>query len=247
MSRNLIVIPARIDSTRFPKKMLYKIQGKPLIDWTISSAKKTKNSKILVATDNEEIAKRAKKNNVECLMTPKGINSGTERVSYAVRKIRFNGKVVNWQGDEPMVNGADVENLFFLLNKYDVVTLATKYIGNLNNENRVKANINKNMEAIDFSRKNTFFHSEGVSLSGKKISKNEIWDECWEHIGIYGYRSEALKRWTKEKPSKREKQEKLEQLTALEIGLKIGVQIIKSAPIGINTIQDVDSLGTLRT
>jgi len=246
MPKNLIVIPARIGSTRFPKKMLHEIQGKPLIDWTILAAKKTENAKILIATDDSEIAKRAKANNTEFLMTPSDIKSGTERVSYVVQKLKFEGKIINWQGDEPLVEFQDINKLFKLLDKHDMVTLATLYKGDLKNQNKVKANINSKMEAIDFSRENIFPHSDGVSPSGKSFLKNEKWDQCWEHVGIYGYHSRVLKKWTNSKMSTRERKEKLEQLTALEIGLKIGVEIIKSSPVGINTIEDVGNLGKLK-
>lgn len=247
MSKNLIVIPARIGSTRFPKKMLHKIQGKPLIDWTMLAARRVENSRILIATDDHEIAERAMGNKIEYLMTPTDIKSGTERVSYVVKKLKFNGKIINWQGDEPLVEPSAAKKLFSLLDHHDVVTLAAPYKGDLENQNRVKVNINNTMQAIDFSRKNAFPFSDGTSPSGKLFLKNHKWDKCWEHIGIYGYRSEALLKWTKSRMAEREREEKLEQLTALKIGLKIGVEIIKSAPVGVNTIEDVKNIGKLKT
>ncbi|MBD61286.1 hypothetical protein CL645_00225 [bacterium] len=245
MTEKLIVIPARIGSKRFPKKMLFQIEGKTLIEWTIEAAKKTKGTEIYVATDDDEIAQKAKKTNIKYMMTPSNINSGTERVSYLVDQIGFNGKIINWQGDEPLVKPDCINKLFDMLDSHDVVTLATPYKGNLKNTNRVKANINTQMEAVDFSRNAFFVNSSGKSPSGTTFEEKQNWDTCWEHIGIYGYKSSALKKWTSSKISQREKKEKLEQLTALEIGLKIGVQIIKTAPIGINTIEDVKKIKNL--
>ena len=245
MTEKLIVIPAGIGSKRFPKKMLFKIQGKTLIEWTIEAAKKTTGAEVYVATDDDEIAKKAKKTNIKYMLTPKNISSGTERVSYLVDEIGFNGKINNWQGDEPLVEPNHINKLFDLLDSYDVVTLATPYKGDLKNINRVKANINTKMEAVDFSRNDFFINSSGTSPSGKEFKKRQNWDTCWEHVGIYGYRSSALKKWTSAKVSQREKKEKLEQLTALEIGLKIGVQVINTAPIGINTIEDVKKIKKL--
>ncbi|MBG98552.1 3-deoxy-manno-octulosonate cytidylyltransferase [bacterium] len=245
MSEKIIVIPARIGSKRFPKKMLFDIQGKTLIEWTVEAAKRVKETKIYVATDDDEIAKRVKETNVKCIMTPKNIKSGTERVSYLVDKIDFKGKIINWQGDEPLVKANHINKLFTLLDSHDIVTLATLYKGDLKNTNRVKANINSKMQAIDFSRNDFFVSSPGKSPSGKTFKRKENWDTCWEHVGIYGYKSPALKKWTSSKISRREKKEKLEQLTALEIGLKIGVHIIDNAPIGINTIEDVKKIDDL--
>ena len=245
MAEKLIVIPARIGSKRFPKKMLFQIQGKTLIEWTIEAAKKTKGAEIYVATDDDEIAQKAKKSNINYMITPKNISSGTERVSYLVDQIGFNGKIINWQGDEPLVEPDHINKLFGLLDSYEIVTLATRYKGDLTNTNRVKANINGQMEAIDFSRDAFFVNHSGTSPSAKTFEKRQKLDTCWEHVGIYGYRSSALKKWTTAKISKREKKEKLEQLTALEIGLKIGVQIINTAPIGINTIEDIKKINNL--
>jgi len=226
----LVVIPARIGSKRLPKKPLAKILGKPLISLTVKAVKRF-TSKVLVATDSQEVAKVAKEAGADVRLTPSELPSGTDRVYHAVKELPYRF-IINVQGDEPFVEKEHLEKIYLSLKKGDrFATLATpfKESSEVENPARVKVVIDKEGYALYFSRSPIpYFRDE--SPKPEKYLK---------HLGIYGYTKEALKDFVSWPVGELEEIEKLEQLRILENGEKIKVCIVEKELFGIDTEEDL--------
>tara|TARA_B100000749_G_C18276171_1_gene402385 strand:+ start:78 stop:785 length:708 start_codon:yes stop_codon:yes gene_type:complete len=220
-----IIIPARLDSQRLPRKLLKKDTGHPLIWHTIQNAKSSKIASVIVATDSEEIM-AAIKGETEVVMTGR-CDSGTQRVAAAQNSLGLRGYIVNVQGDEPEVNMLYVDELFIALEKgWDVVTIATKASSEeYDNPNVVKVVIGTNDQAMYFSR-------SPIPHGGPQNSL--------KHIGAYAYRSSFLMKLHALTPVNRTASENLEQLQWLENGYKIKVLVRNMMTTGIDTQEDYD-------
>jgi len=240
MIKILGIIPARFSSKRFPGKMLAKIKGKPLIQWTWEGAKKSKLlDKLIIATDDRKIADTIKNFGGEVIMTSKKHNSGTERCWEVAKKIKPK-IIINIQGDEPLINGKIIDKLILLLKnkKIDVSTLITK---SKNKEeffspSVVKVVLDKNNFALYFSR------SPLPSFSRFSGKAEKVF---YKHIGIYGYKYTALKKFIKLNQSPLEKIEQLEQLRFLENGIKIKTVEIKKNLQAVDLKEDVKKVEKL--
>ena len=221
-----IVIPARMGSTRLPGKPLKVIAGKPLVYWVIKAALKVKKiSKLILASDHAEILKVASELGVESILTSTVHKSGTERLLEVAKKVNSDF-FINLQGDEPLIEPADIEYLIENLTKsnFDIVTLAHKIgLEDAKDPSKVKVITNYKNEAIYFSR-NTIPY-------GATTFK--------QHIGIYGFTKKSLKLIENFSETNLEKLESLEQLRWLENNLKIGVFNSQFKSIGVDTIQDL--------
>ncbi len=221
-----IIIPARLNSQRLPRKLLKNDTGHPLIWHTIQNAKRSKvATSVIVATDSEEIM-AAIKDKVEVVMTGE-CASGTQRVSSARKLLGLHGHVVNVQGDEPEVDMSCVDELFMALEKgWDVVTIATEASSEeYDNPNVVKVVTGANDQAMYFSRSPI---PHGGPLNSLK------------HIGVYAYRSSFLAKLDTLTPSNRTTSENLEQLQWLENNCKIKVLVRDMTATGIDTQEDYD-------
>jgi len=227
----VIVIPARLGSTRLPRKPLQQLKGKPLIVRTAESCLKI-TEKVIVTTDSKEVAEALKNINVEVVMTPSELPSGTDRVFEAVKEknVKY---IINVQGDEPFVKKEHVLPVAkaLLEGKAEFATVAAPFssIEEAESPHNVKVIRDKNNYALYFSRSLIPFPRDGKPNASTFL----------KHVGIYGYTKEALERFVSWDRGKLEEIEKLEQLRILENGEKIYVADVPSAPFGIDTAEDL--------
>lgn len=240
MSPKIIaVIPARFASTRFPGKPLELLKSKPIIQWVVEGARKSKLiEKVYVATDDHRIAEVCHKINVEVLMTRPECATGTDRIFEATKNIECD-VVLNIQGDEPLIDHTYIDPLAlaFIENpKLDMATLAHPLSAeDLDNKNAVKVITNVKSEAIYFSR-------FAIPYSREKDPKNET---ALKHIGLYGYSHMFLQKFCTSPQAAIEKYESLEQLRALYLGAKIKVLQVNKPTYGVDTPEDLQKLEAL--
>ena len=227
MSMRAIVVPSRISSTRLPKKPLICIKGKPLIRWVVEGCIGT-GERVILATDSEDIADVVSDLDVEVILTPSDIRSGSDRVAHAVRDMRVDF-IINYQGDEPFVYPEDIERIFMELeNGEGVVTLGVFDEKSYESPSDVKVVVDRNGYALYFSRSPIPFYRN--RKGGVKPIK---------HVGIYGFRKETLMKFVSMENGKLEEVEGLEQLRLLENGVKIRVLITENFYHGVDTPEDV--------
>ena len=236
---NYIVIPARLKSTRLPRKMLLRETGKSLIQHTWESASKAiKPSGICVATDHDEISTEVRRFGGDARMTSPLAASGTDRVAEVAKELPDVDVFVNVQGDEPEIDPAAIDGLISLLEKdanASVATLATpiRNRGDLEDPNCVKVVLDENSRALYFSRSPIPFARDGVDELLHSDPPTFLL-----HLGIYAYRRDFLLEFASRKPARLEKTERLEQLRVLAAGHQIAVGIVPEAPVGIDTLDD---------
>ena len=208
---NLGVIPGRLNSTRFPKKIIYQLNGKSVIQHVYDNAKQSKLlNHLVIAIDSMETLSHLNK---ECdtVFTSKGHESGTDRVAEVAGKIKCN-IVVNIQGDEPNIDANLIDSLISLFDdpNVEMASVASSDLSekDLDNPNVVKVCLDKENNARSFER----------TVSDKKL-------QYFRHIGIYAYRKEALQTFTNLEQSENEKKLKLEQLRALDNNIAIKLLI----------------------
>lgn len=234
--KTVIVIPARYKSTRFYGKVLYPLMGKPVIQWVYEKAKKAKISdEIIITSEDTKVVDFAKSIGAKTLITSKKCQSGSDRVWEVVKDIRCD-IVVNLQGDEPFINPITIKKTWELLNKrndFEITTPASKITqdDDIKNPNCVKVVISDDNRAIYFSRSPIPFHHPLSDLSDQY--------PYYKHIGLYIYRKNALKKFISYPISKLELLERLEQLRAIDNGMKIGVSIVEEHGISIDTLDDI--------
>ncbi len=237
MAKIVAVIPSRLASTRLPEKPLIKIAGKPLIQWVVEGAKRSKLiSKLIVATDSERIAEVVSGLNAECVMTSAGITTGSDR-AWAATKNQDAEFVLNVQGDEPLIRGEHLDELiapFLKDSKLNMGTLATTLdLSDIENKNVVKVIVDKFDNAIYFSRHPIPFSRISAAAPIKLVQK---------HIGIYMFRKSYLQEYCEFGPTPLEKAESLEQLRALYMGEKIKVISVLWDSWGVDTPEDVQKM-----
>ncbi|SNZ15144.1 3-deoxy-manno-octulosonate cytidylyltransferase [Hydrogenobacter hydrogenophilus] len=223
--RKLIVIPARLSSTRLKEKPLKVLAGKPLIRWVAEGCLKT-GEEVLLATDSEKIASVVKDLPIKVVYTPADLPSGSDRVAYAIKEEDVD-YVINYQGDEPFVYPEDVSRLFKALEDFSVATLALRDEKAYEDPSSVKVVLAKDGTALYFSRSAIPFFVE--SPSGIYPLK---------HVGIYAFRKEVLMEFTRWDRGELERRESLEQLRLLENGVKIKVLLTQNYYHGVDTEED---------
>lgn len=234
-----IVIPARIDSTRLPRKMLLSETGKPLIQHTYEAARHAKMpSGVCVATDSREIFDVVRSFGGEARMTSPDCSSGTDRAAEVARGLAGYDIVVNVQGDEPEISGAAIDQVVTLLERdrrATVATLATpiRSAERLNDPSCVKVVADHEGRAMYFSR-SAIPHAR----HWHDILLAENPPKFYQHIGIYAYRREFLIDLTRLPESRYEQVEQLEQLRFLEAGATIAVGRFDHPATGIDTPED---------
>lgn len=208
---NLGVIPGRLNSTRFPKKIVYQLNGKSVIQHVYDNAKESKLlNHLVIAIDSMETLSHLNK---ECdtVLTSKGHKSGTDRVAEVAGKIKCN-IVVNIQGDEPNIDANLIDSLISLFDdpSVEMASVASSDLNDkdLKNPNVVKVCLDKENNARSFER----------AVSDKKL-------QYFRHIGIYAYRKATLEKFTNLEQSENEKKLKLEQLRALDNNIAIKLLI----------------------
>ncbi|TYB30959.1 MAG: 3-deoxy-manno-octulosonate cytidylyltransferase [Candidatus Mcinerneyibacterium aminivorans] len=228
----LAVVPARLASTRLPEKPLIKLNGKEMIRWVYEGTQKSELiDEVVVATDSDKIVNCVENFGGKALLTSKKHKTGTDRVCEVVEKIGDKYDIiVNVQGDEPLINGRDLDMLIKPMIENSSIKISTpvKKIEKeeAKNKNTVKVVVDNNNFALYFSRESIPF------ISGENI-------EYYKHIGIYSFRKEFLLKFKGWKQTPLEKAEKLEQLRVLENGYRIKTVKWNSMLHGVDTEEDV--------
>ncbi len=235
------IIPARFDSVRFHGKMLADTGGGiPLLIRTYNAAKSSKHlRRIIIACDDERIAKACEKHEAEYIMTPKDLASGTDRVAWAYRHLDETADVVvNIQGDEPFLDGKIIDELFwpFSTSLCSVGTLVKRItsLDELLDSSVVKVVLQNDKTALYFSRSPIPFLRE--LPQSKWLESTQVF---WKHIGVYAYRAEALQEFVNVQQTDLESSEKLEQLRLLQSNHKFYCVETKHELIGVDTAEDL--------
>lgn len=239
-SKVSIFIPARLESTRFPRKMLYPIKEVPLIVRVLRQAQNLSIGECYVACDSEEIKDIIEENGGKAILTDPDLPSGTDRIYQALLQLKDQPEIiVNIQGDMAVFNKEVViKPLKSLINNQDAdmttpVSLITQE-QNTNNPNKVKIVF----EGMQSETPGKALYFSRATIPGK-ISKHHPEIKYYEHIGIYVYRSQILQKIVKTPMSYLEKIEKLEQLRALENGIKIWAIPVKGKTVSIDALEDL--------
>lgn len=229
-----IIIPARYASTRLPGKPLIKIGGKSIIQWVYEKAKQAKSAdEVVVATDDKRIYDEVISFGGLVRMTSPNHKCGSDRIAEIVSGDANIGIAVNVQGDEPMIDPESIDKAIEAIKESDadISTLirVIKDKEEITNPNVVKCVVSKSGMAMYFSR------------SPIPYERNEGKSPVYAHIGLYAYKSDSLLKMTKMEQTPLEMSESLEQLRALENGMRIKAVVVGYSPVGIDTEEDVEN------
>lgn len=214
-----VVIPSRLDSKRLARKALALIDGKPLIQWVYQRAIASKAKNVLIATDSKEIASVAKSFGAIVEMTNEDHKSGTDRIFEVCDRLKWDDDqvVVNLQGDNPLMPPENINQIAQMMNDCDIATLSAP----IQDHEMIDPNVVK--VSTDPSSKTAIFFKRNINSDDSKESLGR-------HIGIYAYNVASLKRFSLSPQSEDEKKEKLEQLRAYSLNMRIKVEEAQSIP-----------------
>jgi len=229
----MIIIPARLSSSRLPNKVLAEIKNKPMIIWCAEVASKVDD--VCIATDSEEVVEVCKNYNFKAVMTDKNHQSGSDRIKEAadILGLKDDDIVINMQGDEPFLEPEILEKvkekLLKIKNRDFAMASCYKEINEIQAEdsNLVKVILDKNSDAIYFSRSKIPYNRDNIPHT------------YFGHIGIYGFIKKSLDEFVKMK-GHLEHIEKLEQLRVIENGKKIAMIKVETKSFGIDTKDDLE-------
>lgn len=226
----IAVIPARLASTRLPRKMLRQIAGKPLVGVVYEAVKASPLiADVIVATDSDEILLACRTHGWKCMMTSPLHRSGTERV-HEVSGREEADVYINVQGDEPLIRSEHIATLLRVMENpaAEVGTVMTRAAeGDIANSNAVKVVTDLNGRALYFSRTTIPF------------DRDNLHPRYFKHLGLYAYRKPALDRFVSLPESELEKSERLEQLRFLANGIQIFVGETTHDSVGVDTEEDL--------
>jgi 3-deoxy-manno-octulosonate cytidylyltransferase (CMP-KDO synthetase) len=237
MSKAVGIIPARWGSTRFPGKPLHLIGSEPLLRYVWERCRRAKKlDAVIIATDDMRIANAAFDWGAEVAMTSPKHQSGTDRIAEVARKARQFAYIINIQGDEPLTEPALLDRMIETLQrnpKIDIVTAAHPFesAAAAASPHQVKVIVDRDNNALYFSR---------YAIPFPRNRRPSI--EYLRHQGIYGFRRKALLELVRSKPTPLERAESLEQLRALENGVKVHVLLTKHGSPGVDTPADAKAL-----
>ncbi len=236
MQRTLVVIPARMHASRLPGKPLVEIAGEPLIVHVWRRAMAAETGRVVVATDTEEIVAAVRKAGGEAVLTRADHASGSDRVFEAVNHVDPEGGfeiILNLQGDLPAMEPAIVRDCLAPLQDKgpQIATIAAVITAA---ENRTDPNVVKVVGTPTQvpGRLRALYFTRATAPAGD--------GPLYHHFGMYAYRRSALERFVSLRPSTLEKREQLEQLRALEDGMRIDVTLVDSVPVEVNTPEDLE-------
>ena len=233
-ARTVLLIPARLASTRLPGKPLAEIGGRPMIAHVVDRAREAALGPVVVATDTADIAAAAEAAGATAVMTRADHASGSDRIFEALGKIDPQGAfdiVVNVQGDLPTISPATIQAAIAPLAdaEVDIGTLAAEIA---REEEKTDPNVVKVVGSpLAAGRLRALYFTRATAPTGP--------GPLYHHIGLYAYRRAALERFVKLPPSPLEKRERLEQLRALEAGMRIDVSIVDVVPLGVDVPADL--------
>ena len=241
-TRALVLIPARMAATRLPGKPLLEIAGLPMIVHVLRRAEAAQIGRVAVATDTAEIAAAVAAHGGEAIMTRPDHPSGSDRVYEAVCQIDPGGEaeiVVNLQGDFPTILPENIRDVLGPLADpaVDIATLAAQI--HTEEEDTAPSVVKAVGSPIGARRLRALYFTRAAAPAGD--------GPLYHHIGLYAYRRSALERFVKLPPSTLEQREKLEQLRALEAGMRIDVAIVDSVPLGVDTPEDLETARAMLT
>lgn len=240
----LVVIPARLGSTRLPRKPLANIGGKPMVIRVAERAKQSLAHSVVVATDSTEIQAACDEHRIECLLTSADHPTGTDRIAEVAQllKLPANALVVNVQGDEPLIPPELINQVAQTLADHPQCAISTVAVpitdqSEITNPNVVKVVLNRIGEALYFSR---------ATIPFVRDPQIHAEVEHLRHLGIYAYRAEFLQAYTRLEPAPPEQAEALEQLRALWNGYRIAVHTaLEAPPAGVDTPEDLERVREL--
>lgn len=237
----LAVIPARLGSSRLPRKPLHPVLGRPLLAWVWERVGPMECfQEVVVATDSPEVVELCDSLGARAVLTDPDHPSGTDRVAEVARLEEYRAfpVVVNVQGDEPLVKESHLIDSVALVTSgpWDVGTCATPL---RSHEARHDPSVVKVARAAD--GRALYFSRAGIPYrrEGKPSTEDLTGNLFLRHVGIYAYRREALLEWVSLPPSPLEELERLEQIRALEAGMTVGVAVVPDAGPGVDTAADV--------
>ncbi len=235
MRTTLVAIPARLAATRLPNKPLADIHGEPMIVHVWRRAMAAEVGRVIVATDSEAIRDVVRAAGGEAVMTRADHTTGSDRIHEALTRIDPDANIdrmVNLQGDLPTLDPRLVKQCAALLDTpgVDIGTLATEI--KIEAEKTAPSVVKAIGTPVSPSRMRALYFTRATAPTGE--------GPLYHHIGIYAYRRVALERFVSLKPSPLEQREKLEQLRALENGMRIDIEIVDTMPLGVDTPQDLE-------
>jgi 3-deoxy-manno-octulosonate cytidylyltransferase (CMP-KDO synthetase) len=247
----IVVIPARLASTRLPNKPLLDIAGKPMLQWVWEKARQSAASRVVVATDDARVADVVTAFGGEVCMTKATHESGTDRIQEVAEQLGLDDDqiIVNVQGDEPLIPPAvinQVANNLANSERAGIATLAKpiRHREEVFNPNVVKVVVDDTLHALYFSRAPIPWDRESWDenrLSSERSIETKLAGEWARHIGIYAYRVNFLHNFVRWPVGRLERLEKLEQLRALENGVAIHVdESLEEIPPGVDTPADLE-------
>lgn len=244
--KTVVIIPARLGSSRLPNKVILDICGKPMVQHVYEAAKKAQNiADVYIATDSQEVVEKCKIFTSNIIITSKEHESGTDRLAEAVKSIECEN-VINVQGDEPLIDPELISQLASVLeSKASEMVSAIHKIETtqeLKSSNTVKVTVDSNSNALYFSRSIIPHHRDNWDvLLNHYITIPEPL-KFFKHIGIYGYTKEFLQNYAHMEQTYLEKLEKLEQLRVLENGFKIKMIETEYMPVGVDVQEDLEKV-----
>lgn len=244
MSNFTVVIPARMSSTRLPRKMLMDVVGLPLIVRVALQAQKSQAKRVVIATDHHEIYAVCQQHGLDVIMTDVEHQSGTDRIAEVVQllKLADDEIIINVQGDEPLIDPELINHLAeFIVRKQTAIATIAHPIHSSDeifNPNVVKTVLNKDNLALYFSRAPIPYFRDGYTNAKDFEAPKQL--NVLRHIGIYAYQVSFLNIYQQLPSCPLEQIEALEQLRALYNGYKIAVMITNHAPAaGVDTLDDL--------
>ncbi|AKC83229.1 3-deoxy-manno-octulosonate cytidylyltransferase [Verrucomicrobia bacterium IMCC26134] len=236
----VIIVPCRLESTRFPRKLLHVIMGKPLVLWVAERIRaEAPEFPLWFAVDDALLAAPLQAAGFQTILTSVAHQSGTDRIAEANRTVRA-ARVINVQADEPLVTGAQIRRLAELIaGPAAMATLATPFrrAEDFANPNQVKVVFapGGGWRSLYFSRSPMPYARD---LGGKVDDAWVAANPCYKHLGLYAYKAELLEKFASLPPGRYERIEKLEQLRVLENGYDIACDVTNDPGIGVDTPED---------
>ena len=235
-SNPIILIPARMNSTRLPNKPLADINGVPMIVRVWQIAVDANIGRVIVASGDTEISKAIQNEGGEAILTDPALPSGSDRIFAALEKADPSKKhdiIINLQGDLPLLERSTITAAYNLMDndQVDIGTVAAKIISS---EEKLSPSIVKAIVA---------FNNDGITGRALYFTRAPAPTgdgPMYHHIGLYTYKRHALERFVKLPISPLEQQEKLEQLRALENGMRIDIALVDTVPFGVDTPEDLE-------
>lgn len=235
-----IIVPCRLESTRFPRKLLHHVKGKPLILWVAERVRQeAPQFPLWFAVDDAVLARPLEAAGFRTVMTSVAHQSGTDRLAEANRLIGAE-QVINVQADEPLVTGGQIRRLAELIaGPAAMATLATPF-------RRAEDFLNPNQVKVVFAPgagwRSLYFSRSPMPYARDLAGQvNDEWvraNPCYKHLGLYAYKAELLERFASLPPGRYERIEKLEQLRVLENGYEIACDVTQEPGLGVDTPED---------